>query len=128
MNRNTILRRKRWRRQRKRRIMLVVVFALVLTMTILSCTASGKEQKVIEGIWVYDEYTKYEFDGKRNGCMYLDYLEYEYKYRVSGNKLSLDFKDERVHDCVYQFVIEKDVLKIIGKEGTTGGTYSLIKQ
>lgn len=82
----------------------------------------------LSGAWVYDQYTKYEFDGYGKGCMCLENTHYEYSYKINGNTLSMDFENEAVHDCFYTFNVESNTLTIIGGEGTSGGTYTLIKQ
>lgn len=85
------------------------------------------ELQYFQGIWKYDEYTKYEFDGNGNGngCMYLEDLHYEYTYTVSNNELRLDFVDDSVRDRTYTFSIDRNTLTITGGEGTVGGTYKL---
>ena len=81
----------------------------------------------LSGSWVYDQYTKYEFDGYGKGCMCLENTHYEYSYKIDGNKLSMDFENEAVHDCSYTFSVKDNMLTIVGGEGTSGGTYSLTK-
>lgn len=107
----------------------VATIAAILFSAILSaCEPVHGSADVMEGIWVYDKYTQYEFDGKRNGCMYLEELHYDYSYKLKGNQLSMDFADEAVHDCSYEFNIQDDVLTLIGGEGTVGGTYKLYRE
>ena len=120
------LRRKR-RKRRQRITWLVGVIVVVIVMLGFACRMLRSNQGLqeLQGVWVYDEYTKYEFDGNGNGCMCLENWHYEYTYSVSGDRLSLDFEDEAVHDCAYLYLIEEDTLNLEGKEGTTGGKYVL---
>lgn len=83
---------------------------------------------MLNGTFVYDEYTEYEFDGKGSGCMYLENSSYPFGYAISGEKLKLDFEDTAVHDCEYIFTISQNELTIVGGEGTTGGTYTLTRK
>ena len=54
----------------------------------------GSHPEVMDGTWVYDNYMSFEFDGKKNGYMHVGDLEYDYSYKVRGNKLKLDFTDD----------------------------------
>ena len=126
----------RRRRQRQRRMILiglVVVIAVVAVVSIILFKPSDAKNDPISadalnGTWVYDQYTKYEFDGYGMGCMCLENTHYEYSYKIDGNKLSMDFENEAVHDCSYTFAVNEGQLTIVGGEGTTGGTYKLNKE
>lgn len=127
-------RKSAYRRQKRRQIIVVAVsFALIFGIVIginyiFNRSGNGRELLRFQGSWVYDEYTRYEFDGKGRGCMCLEDLHYEYSYEVKKNELFIDFDDGSVHDCTYEFAFDGDKLSIIGKEGTVGGTYILNKQ
>lgn len=118
--------------QRQRRIFFGVIITLILALIIVVCVIIFKPRDtgldLLTGVWKYDEYTQYEFDGSGNGCMCLDTVHYEYTYSVSGDKVKLDFKDDAVHDCTYSFTIKEDNLTLVGEDGTVGGTYNLTKQ
>lgn len=124
------------RRQRQRMLMtvgLVVVIAIIAVMSIILFKPSNRKNDpatadVLSGTWVYDQYTKYQFDGYGKGCMCLDNAHYEYSYEIEDNTLSMDFENEAVHDCSYTFSVKDNTLTIVGGEGTSGGTYSLTKQ
>lgn len=126
----------RRRRQRQRMMTvagLAIVIALItIVLIILFKPSSSKSDPattdVLSGAWVYDQYTKYEFDGYGKGCMCLENTHYEYSYKINGDKLSMNFENEAVHDCIYTFKVENNTLTIIGGEGTTGGTYKLTKK
>ena len=119
----------RKKRQRQYIIITVVVFLVVLLILGLVAFLLFRNQNdVIEGTWIYDQYTQYEFDGKNDGCMCLEELHYEFTYTVKGDSLKMDFEDPSVHDCEYKFKIDGNSLILIGGEGTTGGTYNLKKK
>lgn len=88
---------------------------------------ASKELLQLQGQWVYDEYTQYEFDGNGKGCMCLEDLHYAYTYTVDKNELYLDFEDDSLHDCAYTFTLNENKLVLVGGEGTVGGTYELYK-
>lgn len=126
----------RRRRQRQRRMILiglVVVIAVIAVVSIILFKPSDTKNDPISadalnGTWVYDQYTKYEFDGYGKGCMCLENTHYEYSYKINGNTLSMDFENEAVHDCSYIFAVNEGQLTIVGGEGTSGGTYKLNKE
>ena len=126
----------RRRRQHQRMLTivgLIVVIAVIAVISIFLFKPSDTKNDptkadALSGAWVYDQYTKYEFDGYGKGCMCLLDTHYEYSYKINGNTLSMDFENEAVHDCSYTFAIDGGKLTIVGGEGTSGGTYTLIKQ
>ena len=110
----------------------IILLVTVITVNIFSLSGCGDKDSsaaVLNGTYVYDELTQYEFDGKGNGCMRLENeYHYEYKYSVSGDTLMLDFEADEVHDATYTFNLDNDKLTLTGGEGTTGGTYILTKK
>ena len=72
---------------------------------------------------------EYVFNGRGKGKMVLprDGEEYAYRYFVEGDRLSLDFEDDRAHDCVYTFLLSDGGLTLTGGAGTTGGTWELTR-
>lgn len=126
--------RKRRQRQRMLTIVgLIVVIAVIAVILIFLFKPSDTKNDpakadALSGSRAYDQYTKYEFDGYGKGCMCLSDTHYEYSYKINGNTLSMDFENEAVHDCSYAFAVDGGELTIVGGEGTSGGTYTLIKQ
>lgn len=126
----------RKRRQRQRMLTIVGLFVVIAVIAVISIFLfkpsdtknDPTKSDALSGAWVYDQYTKYEFDGYGKGCMCLENTHYEYSYKIDGDKLSMDFKNEAVHDCSYTFAVNGGQLTIVGGEGTSGGTYTLIKQ
>jgi len=121
---------KRRKKQETRLIIGIVIGFIVLVSLIImyTCGIIGSHPEELDGIWKYDDYMSFEFDGKKNGYMYLGDLEYDYRYKVRRNRLKLDFADEAVEDCVYKFDITGNNLTLEGGKGTTGGTYQLQRE
>ena len=113
--------------------MLAVILAM-LTIIILIAVNYNKNEKnteskqSLEGIWVYDESTKYEFDSDGKGGMYIGKTKYSYTFTIDDNELKIDFEDSAVHDAVYTFSVNGDKLKLVGGEGTVGGEYELRRE
>jgi hypothetical protein len=111
---------------------LIIIIATIVIVSIFIFKPKDKPNSstpdIISGTWVYDQYIKYEFDGQGKGCMCLENIHYEYSYKINDNILSMDFKNEAVHDCSYTFEVDGNNLTFVGGEGTTGGTYLLTKQ
>lgn len=120
---------KQKKRRQKRIICLIILGFIILVAVLMGIMSiiSRLDLNAVEGTWIYDAYTSYEFDGKGNGCMHLEELSYEYTYTVKDNELTINFKDDSVRDCTYVFSIKDDTLTIVGGEGTVGGTYELQK-
>lgn len=107
---------------------VIVIFALSIFLIFYFHKGDTKGLLQLQGKWVYDEYTAYEFDGAGNGCMCFEDVHYEYTYTVDKNELKIDFKDDSVRDCSYTFQINDGLMIITGGEGTVGGVYELHKK
>ena len=119
---------KRKRRNNKPAIILVSAI-LIIAAIIISIVIFGgsKNSDVLVGTWKYDQYTEYEFNDNGIGYLCVDDVRYEYKYKISGDKLKLDFTEDVVRDCEYTFTVENKKLTLVGGEGTDKGTYNLNK-
>lgn len=121
----------RQRRRHKRIAAVLVTVTLIIWIIIITAVyktvTRNQGSAALKGVWVYDEYTQYEFDGKNKGCMSLESLQYEFEYTADGEILSIDFEDNSVRDCKYKYNVENNKLTFVGGEGTVGGTYILNK-
>ena len=128
------LRRKRIRKQRAIFATVVVsILALLVLIIVLICKACSNDNlPSINGVYVYESNTEYEFDGKENGCMRItengEEYHFEYTYKTKGNQLYIDFENEEVTDITYEYSLDGDKLTLVGKEGSAGGTYTLTKK
>ena len=86
-----------------------------------------KPSNELVGVWQYNEYTKYEFSEDGTGCLCADDVHYEYTYKLSGKKVTIDFEKDIVRDCDYTYSVENNELTLVGGKGTDGGTYKLKK-
>ncbi len=118
------------RKQEKIFVSLIVVIAVVVAIVIINLTLRKNESKTDElvGLWIYDSITSYEFTSEDRGVMHVEEQDYEFFYVLRGTCLKIKFDSDLVQDCVYEMSIDGNILTIIGKEGTTGGTYELEKK
>ena len=114
--------------KRNRKILLLTLLLIVAVITVIVVVLVNKPDTKIIGLWQYDEYTKYEFNEDGTGCLCADDVHYEYTYKLSGDKVIIDFEEDVVRDCDYTYSVEDDTLTLIGGDGTDGGTYKLEKQ
>ena len=120
--------KKRKRRNNKTTIIMIAAVLVVIAVVIALIAFGGnKNNDVLVGTWRYDQYTAYEFSDDGTGCLCVDDVHYEYKYKISGDKLELDFIEDVVRDCEYTFTVEENNLTFVGGEGTDKGTYKLSK-
>lgn len=119
---------KKKRRKIKPLFIAVIALAIILIALIVFLVAgAGRQNTALVGTWKYDQYTSYEFHEDGKGYLCVDDVHYEYEYKVSGDKLKLDFTEDVVRDCEYSFTIENNKLTLVGGEGTDQGTYKLNK-
>lgn len=126
----------RKRKQRQRTFVIISVLALILLVAIVvvickSCSGSKDNLAVLQGVWHYDRYTEYEFDGKGSGCMCIEETNhYEFTYTIDGDTLKIDYALDYVTDCEYAFTVDGDKLTFIGGNGTAepGKVYELTKE
>lgn len=130
-NRKSVKKRKA--RQRKLALLtalVIVLLVLIIVLIFKGCTDSKNADADLVGIWHYDQYTEYEFDGKGNGCMCLDSSNhYEFAYKTENGMLYLDFTLEYVTDCQYAYTVNGDKLTLVGGKGTAeiGREYTLTR-
>ena len=120
------------RKARQRKMVITAVFFAVLILIIVlickGCAGGNYDNADLSGVWHYDQYTEYEFDGEGKGCMCLDgNNHFEFAYIAEDGTLHLDFVLDYVTDCQYTYTIDGDKMTLVGGEGTVGGTYTLIR-
>ena len=112
-------------------VVALAVLSVVIIFVCKSCFGNSSDEKELEGIWYYNEYTEYEFDGNGSGKMYYDKGKwFDFTYDAKGGTVSLDFELDYVTDCEYKYLVEGDNLLLIGGEGTAqpGTEYELTKK
>ena len=106
--------------------LIILIFIVVIAITaIITINKFIKSQNELNGIFIYNENVKYEFNGRTKGAMYDRDNHYSFTYKVEEDKLMINFKNTAVYDATYSFKLEEDTLTLIGLEGTTGGEYIL---
>ena len=106
----------------------LVVLVLVIVLICKSCAGGSNDNADLSGVWHYDQYTEYEFDGEGKGCMCLDSSNhFEFTYKAEDGTLYLDFALDYVTDCQYTYTVAGDKLTLIGGKGTAevGKVYEL---
>ena len=122
-----LLRRKRVQRNR---IMVMSIFSIAVVGIVMVMVLTIKSLFVpdeLKGSWALDEVTSYVFDGEKNGAMLVSESKYRFTYKVKGKTLIVDYESDILVDGEYKFKVKKDVLNLIGGEGTSGDTYELTK-
>lgn len=110
--------------------MALAVLVLVIVLICKGCAGGNNDNADLSGVWHYDQYTEYEFDGKGKGCMCLDNNNhFEFTYKAEVGTLYLDFALDYVTDCQYTYTVDGDELTLVGGEGTAevGKVYELTK-
>lgn len=122
-----IARRKKQQRQRRNRRLLMCVFLLLIVILVFVLFSKGSQP--LKGTWVYGETATMQFNGKGNGIIALSETntEYTFTYTVDESILQIQFDNTYIANATYTFTVESDNLTLFGGDGTTGGTYALIK-
>ena len=128
-----INKRKKQCRIRKWTVLCCIIAVLVLLVLLIckGCAGENDTNTALVGVWHYDQYTEYEFDGEGNGCMCLDgNNHFEFTYKAEDGVLYLDFALDYVTDCQYTYTVDGNKLTLIGGEGTAevGKIYELMKK
>lgn len=87
----------------------------------------SREKNDIVGTWRMDNFTAYLFEKDGTGAMLLTNSRYDYTFKIKGDDLYIDYKDDMLGDGCYTFAVEGDTLILTGGEGTSGRTYVLTK-
>ena len=102
--------------------MLVVITAVALVAVLILSLVLGLKgcspKPSIEGRWNLDGATIYEFYPDGKGALVLTTMTFEFDYTVDGDKVSIDFVDERATAAKYEFAVTDDLLMLIGGPGT----------
>lgn len=123
--------RKASRKKKEKKIILFLFFIVVIVLItclivfIPKLTGNSVGKKLI-GTWTTDGITIYEFKTDGIGALKLPLSEYEFSYKIEGNNLFIDYKNEKSIDSSYEISFEnkKLILKGINK---TSGTYTFTK-
>lgn len=108
-------------------IILIIISIIAIIIIVCKQKESLKNDEVvgldeIRGLWNIDGVTKYEFDGKGRGKMFLpeSNLEYGFSYKINNNEVSIDFDSEIAKDYTYKYSIDENILNLEGKTPGSG--------
>ncbi len=105
--------------KKKTRIIIPIIMILagiIMLIYLLTNNNSNNEETLI-GEWTTDGVTIYEFYKDNTGKLKTSLSEYDFKYKIEENKLSIDFKNEKSEDSEYTYKLTKDKLVLEGKNG-----------
>lgn len=126
------IRRQRNQRRKQEKILVTLIFVVAVVLFVLIGVSFLAKDKVkaseMEGLWIFDSSTSYEFAADYTGIMHIGQQNYPFSYRLSRKLLKIDFDSESIYDCVYEISIDEDIMTLEGKKGTTGGLYELAKK
>ncbi len=97
-------------------IVITAVLAAVIAGVVLICVSRSKsrEASVFKGTYYIDEYTAYEFNGKREGAMCLgETTRYDFTYKVKDGKITIDFKEDRIADASYSYTEKNGTITLL---------------
>lgn len=107
-------------------IIAIAVCCIIFIPKIIDNSKQNKlENKIIDS-WTTDGYTVYEFYKDNKGALVLPIGNYNFSYKIEGNKISIDFENEESIDSDYEFSFEDEKLILKGINNTSG-TYTFTK-
>ena len=122
-------------KRRKQEKYIAIIFGILLfvgiAVSIIALKGSGNNEeltKEMQGLWIYDSITSYQFDAENKGVLRVEDQEYHFTYKVRRDKVRINFNDDIVKDCVYGVSFENGYLYLEGGKGTMGGVYELEKK
>lgn len=124
--------KRKQRRQKENRVLALVctIIVVIVLGAVLFLNWYNKPQisaEELEGLWICDSTTSYEFEKDGKGTLYADEREFLFTYKIKRKDVVIDFKDDVIRDCVYGISIDENMLYMEGKKGTTGGQFELEK-
>lgn len=133
MNKRVKIKKNRASRRKQEKMMLstIVIIAASIVLAISVWIGIGSKSSLaeeLEGLWIYDSVTSYEFDVDGHGMLHVQDRAFNFEYHVNGKTLTIDFEDEIVEDCEYKISFENEMLYMEGGKGTSGGVYELAKK
>ena len=99
---------------------LLIILAIIIVILAVLCLLPKKNNKInneLLGTWTTDGVTKYKFDNDNTGALMLPLNSYEFTYEIKGNKLSIDFENEKSEDSTFTYYFKDDKLILDGDNG-----------
>ena len=95
----------------KKWIITIIVTVILIIGCVIVFTILNKTDK-LNGLWEYDNNTRYEFDGKGKGKIIVPMENIEFSYTIKDTILSVDYKNKNSIDTNYEFKVSKDNLEL----------------
>ena len=110
------------KRKTKKSVKIFLILVLFVIVVAICCKLTFKEKEVVKdsliGKWTTDGNTIYQFDKDNIGSLIVPLSNYEFSYKIDGDKLFIDFKNEKSEDSTYTYSLEDNKLTLKGKIGT----------
>lgn len=90
-------------------------------------TNSAEDLDVLQGVWVRNKTTNYEFDGQGHGNLGHGDHGHSFTYAIEGDVLTIRLGDS-AKEAVYSFALEDDVLTLTDKGATEGKAFTLTRK
>ena len=106
---------------------IIIIFIVIIILIIALLIFKKITKNPLIGTWTTDGITVYQFKNKNTGSLIVPLSEYKFTYKIDGNKLYIDFENEKSNDSDYEYSFKdnKLILKGINK---TSGTYVFKKK
>ena len=119
----------------KRSIVLIcILFLTAGIMTVAPGCAGSKGQggsaeeiDVLQGVWVLNKTTTYEFDGQGNGSLGHGDHGHDFTYTIKGDVLTIRLGDSG-KEAEYSFALEDDVLSLTDRSKTSAKPATLTRK
>ncbi len=105
-------------KKKTKRNLLILIFIIIVILVVLNLLPNKKgiDNKLL-GTWTTDGVTKYKFDKDNTGALILPLNTYKFTYEIKGNKLSIDFENEKSEDSTFTYYFKDDKLILDGDNG-----------
>lgn len=110
----------------KRKTLIITVVVITIVIIISGCLLlTNKGNNEIIGFWTIDGYTNYEFLDNNKGNLVLSHKKIEFTYKIKGNTICIDFKDENAIDKCYEYKFDNKKLVI---KDSSNNVFTLTKE
>ena len=111
------------KKKKKKSLNKLLLFVIFVVIVIAFCCSFSLMKKnnvkdTILGKWTTDEVTVYQFNKDNTGKLIVPLSEYEFTYKIEGDKLYIDFVNEKSEDSEYTYFLKDSKLNLKGKNGT----------
>ena len=104
----------------KKKVLIIGIALLIVLIGLLAIILANKFSKNREfiGSWTTDGVTVYQFKRNYKGSLVVPLGEYPFTYEINGDKIFIDFENEKSTDSEFTYSFEDDKLILKGVNGT----------